>query len=123
MANYTSAPKMHGIWTTKAFGEELKHLQKQQIIVQLDVDETAEWYNSFVLVPKSNGRVRLCLDPAGLNQALTRPVHRGPTLNDIFPNLNNTKYLCNLTIFSKMGTIIFAVRQAFARFYHGFFQV
>ena len=33
------------------------------------MDETAEWCNSFVLVPKSTGKVRLCLDPAMLNQA------------------------------------------------------
>ena len=53
----------------------------------------AEWCNSFVLVTKPNGKVRLCLDPARLNYALTRPVHRGPTLDDIIPKLNNVKYL------------------------------
>ena len=53
----------------------------------------AEWSNSFILVPKPSGRLRLCLDPARLNQVLIRPVHRGPTLNDIFPKLNNVKYL------------------------------
>ena len=57
------------------------------------MDETAEWCNSFVLVPKSNGKVRLCLDPASLNQALIRPMHRGPTLNDILPKPNNAQYL------------------------------
>ena len=57
------------------------------------MDETAEWCNSFVLVPKPNGKVRLCLDPVMLNQVLKRPVHRGPTLNDpIFPKLNNARY-------------------------------
>ena len=44
------------------------------------MDETAGWCNSFVLVLKSNVQVRLCLDPARLNQALIKPVHRGPTL-------------------------------------------
>ena len=53
----------------------------------------AEWCNSFVLVPKANGKVRLCLDPFRLNQALIRPIHRGPTLNDILPKLNNVKYM------------------------------
>ena len=52
-----------------------------------------EWCNSFIVVPKPNGKVRLCLDPARLNQVLIRPVHRGPTLNDILPKLNNVKYL------------------------------
>ena len=46
-----------------------------------------------MLVPKANRKVRLCLDPAQLNQALIRPVHRGPTLNDILPKLNNVKYM------------------------------
>ena len=51
------------------------------------VDESAEWCNSPVLVPKANSKVRLCLDPARLNQALIRPIHRGPTLNDILLSL------------------------------------
>ena len=41
---------------------------------------------SFVLVPKPNGKDRLCLDLARLSQALISPVHRGATLNDIFSN-------------------------------------
>ena len=52
-----------------------------------------EWCNSFVLVPKANGKVRLCLDPVWLNQALIRPIHWGPTLNDILPRLNNVQYM------------------------------
>ena len=63
----------------KSFKEELEGLQQQDIITPLDMDETVEWYNS--------------LDPARLNQALIRPVQRAPTLNDIFPKLNNVKYL------------------------------
>ena len=46
-----------------------------------------------MLVPKANGKVRICLDPVRLNQALIKPVHRGPTLNDILPRLNNIKYM------------------------------
>ena len=73
--------------------EELEHLQMMDIITHLGVDELAEWCNSFVLVPKANGKVRLCLDMVRLNQALIRPIHRGPTLNDILPKLNNAKYM------------------------------
>ena len=49
--------------------------------------------NSFVVVPKMNGKVQLCLDPVRLNQALIRLIHRGPTLNDILPKLNNVQYM------------------------------
>ena len=60
------------------------------IITPLGVDEMAEWSNSFVLI--CNGKVKLCLDPAWLNQMLIRPIHRGPTLNDILPKLHNVRY-------------------------------
>ena len=44
-------------------------------------------------MPKANGKVRLCLDAMRLNQVLIRPIHRGPTLNDILPKLNNVQYM------------------------------
>ena len=48
--------------------EELVRLQRQQIIVPIGEDEISEWYNRFMLVPKANGKVRLCLDPSRLNK-------------------------------------------------------
>ena len=75
----------------KPFKEELEQLQKMDIITHLGVDEMVKWCNSFVLVSKANGKVRLCLDPVRLNQALIRPIHRVPTINDILPKLNNVK--------------------------------
>ena len=68
------------------------------IIAPLGVDEMAEWCNSFVVVPKANGKVQLCLDPAQLNQALIRLIHRGPTLNDILPKLNNVQYMSIINV-------------------------
>ena len=52
------------------------------------------WYS------KANGKVRLCLDPAWLNQALIRPVHRGLTLNNILPRLNNVQYMSIINVIS-----------------------
>ena len=84
---------MCGICATKTLQGGVEKATKQDIIAPLGVDETAQWCNSFVLVPKANGKVRLCLDPVWLNQALIRQVHRGPTFNDILSKLNNVKYL------------------------------
>ena len=75
----------------KLFQDELERLQQHDIIALLGVNETLEWCNSFVLVTKSNSKGRLCLDPGWLNQALIRPIHRGPTLNDILPKLNSIR--------------------------------
>ena len=43
----------------KPFEEELERLQKQDIIAPQQIEETSEWCNSFVLVPKANGEVTL----------------------------------------------------------------
>ena len=63
------------------------------IITPLGVDGMVQWCNSFVLLPKANGKVRLYLDLAWLNQALIRLIHRGPIINNILPRLNNVKYM------------------------------
>ena len=53
----------------------------------------AEWFNSFVIGLKPYGTVCLCLDPMRLNQALVRPIHRGPTINDMLSKLSNVQYM------------------------------
>ena len=84
----------------KPFKYKLDWLQKLDISTPLGIEETVEWCNSFVLVPKANGKVRLCLDPVRCNQALIRPMHRGPMLNDILPRLNNVKYMSIIDVSS-----------------------
>ena len=84
----------------KLFKEELDQLQKMDIITPLRVNETAGWCNSFVPVLKANGKARLCSDPVRLHQALIRPVHRGPTLNDILLKLNNVQYMSIIDVSS-----------------------
>ena len=77
------APSRHVMYALqKLFNEEIKQLD---IIMPLGMDETAECCNSFILVPKVNGKVRLYLDPARLKQTLMHPVPRSATLNDMFP--------------------------------------
>ena len=90
---YQVPPRCVSYTLQQPFKDELDCLQKLDIITPLGVDKTTEWCNSFVLVPKANGKVRLCLYPVRLNQALIRPVHRGPILNDILPRLNNENFM------------------------------
>ena len=73
--------------------EALIILKKLQIIVPVGMDKILELCNSFVLVPKANGTVQLCLELTMCNKAIVRPVHRGPTLNDILPRLAGVEYL------------------------------
>ena len=95
---YQVPPRHVAYALQKLFKEELEWLQEQDIIAPLGVDEMAEWCNSFVVVPKANGKVQLCLDPVQLNQALIRLIHRGPTLNDILLKLNNVQYMSIINV-------------------------
>ena len=92
-AGHTTCSQKSSIFPSGTPKKELESLQKQNIIVPLGMYETSEWCNSLLLVPKANGKVQLYLDLANLNKTLIRPVHRGPTLNDILPRLLGIKYL------------------------------
>ena len=61
--------------------------------VTLGIGKTPEWCNSFVLVPKANGKVGLCLILARLNKTLITPVNGSLTLYDILPRPAGLKYL------------------------------
>ena len=89
---YQAPPKHIAYSLQEVLLKELKMLQDQQILAPLGVDETVEWCNSFGIVPKPTHTAYLSLDPVILNQALTKLVHRCPTINDILPTLTNACY-------------------------------
>ena len=49
----------------KPFKEELERVQQQDIITPLGIEQMAEWYNSFILVPKSSGKTQPSAYKAG----------------------------------------------------------
>ena len=69
---------------------ELNRLVKEGIITE--VKEHTEWINSIVPVMKSNGSLRLCLNPKDLNRATERNQWHSRTINDILPELAKSKY-------------------------------
>ena len=44
---------------------------------------TPEWLNSFVIMNKPNGNLRVFLDPTDLNKHITRPISNMRTLEEI----------------------------------------
>ena len=51
------------------------------------VDQPTDWVNNLVVVEKSNGSLRLCLDPKDLNKAIRREHHKIPTIQEISSEL------------------------------------
>ncbi|XP_064622514.1 uncharacterized protein K02A2.6-like [Lineus longissimus] len=50
------------------------------------------------VVKKSNGKLRICIDPQPLNEALMREHYKLPTLDDILPMLNRAKVFSKLDV-------------------------
>ena len=63
-------------------------MENDQIIVK--VDEPTDWVNLLVVVEKlQTGKLRTCLDPKALNEAIRRPHYPMYTLEDITSKLTN----------------------------------
>ena len=85
-----------------AYKAELDRLVKEGIITE--VHDHTEWINSIVPVVKEDCSLRLCLDPKDLNKAIERNQWYARTLDDILPELAQSKY--------------FTVKDATSGFWH-----
>ena len=67
------------------FKQGLDNMVSQGILSKLDDANVnaPEWLNSFVVVKKLNGKLRICLDPTDLNPYIVRPVCNARTLDEI----------------------------------------
>ena len=74
--------------------KELYHMEKMGIIEK--VEKSTDWVNALVVLEKPNGKLRICLDPRPLNQAIKRQHHLLPTTEQIISQMAGAK------VFSKL---------------------
>jgi hypothetical protein len=60
------------------------------------VDTPSEWVSSLVVVEKPNGKLRICLDPKDLNQAIKRHHLQLPTADEIFSEMTGARHFTKL---------------------------
>ena len=65
--------------------KELDRMENMGIIEK--VEKSTDWVNALVLVEKPNGKLRVCLDPRPLNQAIKRHHYRLPTTEEIISQM------------------------------------
>lgn len=76
---------------------ELDCLENQGIIEKVD---HSEWGTPLVVIPKSDGKIRLCADyKVTVNNQLRDNRYPIPKIEDIFNKMKNGKYYCTLDIF------------------------
>ena len=86
-------PRKVPIVMREQFKKELDSMEDQGIISKFDgQDISPEWLNSFVIVKKPNGTLRICLDPTDLNEEIVHPVCNSQTIDDVVDKLCDAKY-------------------------------
>ena len=73
---------------------ELKRMESMGVISR--VDEPTPWCAGMVVVPKRNGKVRICVDLKPLNECVLREVHPLPRVDETLARLTGA------TVFSKL---------------------
>ena len=97
------APRKVPVHLESAFKEEIESLVKQGILEE--VKEHTDWVNSYVIVEKDTGnhhslnhrvkkKLRICLDPRDLNEALEREPYHTISVDEI------TAKLLGMTVFN-----------------------
>ena len=83
------APRRIPVARREALRTTLDDLVRQDILVP--VTRPTQWINSMVAVDKPDGRMRICLDPKELNEAIQREHFPLPTIEEIATRLHGAK--------------------------------
>ena len=87
------APRRVPLALKDKFTKEIQSMVESGILTKLTPGmPTPEWLNSFVIVKKPNGSLRVCLDPTDLNKNIIRPVCNMRTLEEIIDLLKGSLY-------------------------------
>ena len=69
--------------------DELNRMEKAGVISK--VSQPTPWCAGMVVVPKKNGKVRICVDLKPLNHSILREVHPLPKVNETLERLSGAK--------------------------------
>ena len=75
---------------------ELNNLVERGVLIP--VTEPTQWVSQMAVVRKSNGKLRICIDPQPLNEALMREHYKLPTVDDVLPMLHDAKVFSKLDV-------------------------
>ncbi|KZS05511.1 Uncharacterized protein APZ42_031277 [Daphnia magna] len=74
--------------------DKLSEMEQLGLIVK--VSDLTDWVSPMVVARKSNGDIRICLDPADLNGAIKRQHYQVPSAQEIFSRNGKAKYFSTL---------------------------
>ncbi len=73
---------------------ELERMEREGVISR--INESTDWCSGMVVVPKPNGRVRICVDLTKLNHHVRRERHILPSVDHVLAQIGHAKYFSKL---------------------------
>ena len=89
-----STPRRIAVPLLPAVKRELQRMEKLGVIRK--IDDPTEWCAGMVVVPKANGKVRICVDLTKLNQSVKRERHPLPAVDQVLAQLAGAQVLSKL---------------------------
>ena len=66
--------------------EELQRMEKLGVISKVDIP--TDWYAGMVVVPKPDGRIRICIDLTKLNESVLRETYPLPKIDNLLVQIS-----------------------------------
>lgn len=89
-----STPRRVAIPLLQSVRQELDRMEKSGVITKMN--QPTEWCASMVVVPKTNGRVRICVDLSKLNKSVRRERHPLPAVDQTLAQLAGARLFTKL---------------------------
>lgn len=96
-----STPRRIALPLLSKVKEELSQMESLQVISKVDIP--TDWCAPMVVVPKPNGKVRICVDFTKLNKSVKRERHLLPAVEDTLAQLRNAVVFTKLDVNSGFG--------------------
>ena len=74
--------------------EELQRMERMGVISR--IEEPSDWCAGMVVVPKCNGKVRICVDLTKLNESVRRERHILPSVEQTLAQIGGARYFSKL---------------------------
>ena len=74
--------------------EELQRMEKLGVISKVDIP--TDWCAGMVVVPKPDGRIRLCVDLTKLNESVLRETYPLPKIDNLLAQISESKFFTKL---------------------------
>ncbi len=87
-------PRKCPIHVKQDLQNELHKMEELGVITK--VTQPTDWVNSLAYSRKSNGKLRVCLDPKDLNKAIKRVHHKIPTIEEISHKFSGSQFFTKL---------------------------